>query len=172
LAFPELLYSAVEVAMRGIPLALIILILSACKPTADPPTSTDATPEAVAPAPDAQPAAPVSTALSLHYMDAANALAADDLEKAKASLSALAKESTGDMKTLAQAAAETGDIAATRERFKALSVVATGMELPADYAVAFCPMYKGGSKWVQKRKDPLANPYYGKEMLTCGNFVD
>jgi hypothetical protein len=167
---PELLYSAVEVEMKGIPLALIFLILSACRPTTDAPTApSDATPQASTPA---QPAAPVSTALSLHYMDAANALAADDLEKAKASLSALAKESTGDMKTLAQAAAETGDIAATRERFKALSVVATGMELPADYAVAFCPMYKGGSKWVQKRKDPLANPYYGKEMLTCGNFVD
>ena len=108
----------------------------------------------------------------MHYMNAATALAADDLDKAKASLSALAKESTGEMKTLAQAAADTGDIAATRERFKALSVVATGMELPADYAVAYCPMYKGGSKWVQKKTDTLANPYYGKAMLTCGSFVN
>jgi hypothetical protein len=33
-------------------------------------------------------------------------------------------------------------------------------------------MYKGGdAKWVQK-KDKLANPYYGKAMLTCGNFVN
>ena len=43
------------------------------------------------------------------------------------------------------------------------------MELPKDYAVAFCPMYKGGSKWVQK-KGTLANPYFGKTMLTCGTF--
>ena len=44
-------------------------------------------------------------------------------------------------------------------------------QLPADYAVAFCPMYKGGSKWVQK-KETLANPYYGKTMQTCGSFVN
>ena len=92
------------------------------------------------------------------------------VEKAKAALEALANESTGEMKTLAQAAANTGDIAATRERFKPLSELATKMELPKDYAVALCPMYKGGSKWVQK-KGTLANPYFGKTMLTCGSFV-
>ena len=107
----------------------------------------------------------------MHYIDAAAALAADDMEKAKASLAALAKESSGELRTLAQAAADTGDIAATRERFKALSALAVTMELPQDYAVAFCPMYKGGSKWVQK-KDKIANPYYGSQMLTCGSFVN
>jgi len=107
----------------------------------------------------------------MHYMDAAAALAADDLEKAKASLAALAKESTGELQKLAQAAADTGDIAATRERFKALSVVATSMDLPEGYAVAMCPMYKGGSKWVQKR-ETLHNPYFGKTMPTCGSFVN
>lgn len=156
--------------MKRTPLALIFLILCACAPTADPPPVTNAAPPEAAVAPEPQPAQPASTVLSVHYMDAAVALAADDLDKAKASLSALAKESTGEMKTLAQAAADTGDIAATRERFKALSAVAAGMELPADYAVAYCPMYKGGSKWVQKKTDTLANPYYGKAMLTCGNF--
>src|SRR5262245_24102240 len=86
------------------------------------------------------PEPPTSTVLSTHYMDAVAALAADDLEKAKASLTALAKESTGEMKTLAEAAADTGDIAATRERFKALSALAVTKELPEGYAVAFCPM--------------------------------
>jgi hypothetical protein len=105
-------------------------------------------------------------------MDAAAALAADDLPKAKAALAALASESTGELKTLAQAAADTGDIAATRDAFKALSKVATTMELPPDYAVAFCPMYKNGSKWVQKKDATIANPYFGKQMLTCGNFVN
>jgi hypothetical protein len=82
--------------------------------------------------------------------------------KAKAALRALASESTGELKTLAQAAADTGDIAATRDAFKALSKVATTMELPPDYAVAFCPMYKNGSKWVQKKDATIANPYFGK----------
>ena len=153
-------------------LACILLAFSSCAPTkTDSPTPTEpgpaTTPEA-AQAPEPAAATP-SNVLSTHYMDAAAALAADDLQKAKAALTALASESTGELKTLAQTAADTGDIAATRDAFKALSKVATTMELPPDYAVAFCPMYKGGSKWVQK-KDKLANPYYGKQMLTCGSF--
>lgn len=154
-------------------LAFILLVFSSCAPKADSPPSSEAVPQAT-PEPQKAPeaaAAPVSNVLSMHYMDAAAALAADDLEKAKAALTALANESTGELKTLAQAAADTGDIAATRDAFKALSKVATTMELPTDYSVAFCPMYKGGAKWVQK-KDKLANPYYGKQMLTCGSFVN
>src|SRR5262245_14048228 len=148
---------------------LVLLASSACAPTESPAPPKEPTPEVSA---DSTPAeSPAPTVRSMHYMDAAAALAADNLEKAKASLDALAKESTGEMKTLAQAAADTGDIAATRERFKALSALATKMELPKDYSVAFCPMYKGGSKWVQK-KGTLANPYYGKTMLTCGSFVN
>jgi hypothetical protein len=153
--------------------ALILLALTACTPTTEPP----ATKEESAPVAPAQPeaaaeAAPASNVLSTHYIEAATALAADDLPQAKAALTALAKESTGEMKTLAQAAADTGDIAATRERFKPLSALATGMELPPGHAVAYCPMYKGGAKWVQKKDDKLANPYYGSQMLTCGNFVN
>jgi hypothetical protein len=154
-------------------LAFILLVFSSCAPKTDSPPSSEAVPQAT-PEPQKAPeaaAAPASNVLSMHYMDAAAALAADDLEKAKAALTALANESTGELKTLAQAAADTGDIAATRDAFKALSKVATTMELPTDYAVAFCPMYKGGAKWVQK-KDKLANPYYGKQMLTCGSFVN
>jgi hypothetical protein len=176
----ELLYSAVEVAMHRntvVAVALVFLLFSACAPT-DTPTA----PKETAPAPaaettaettaDATPNATASTAISVHYLEAATALAADDLQKAKSSLSALAKDSAGELKTLAQAAADTGDIAATRERFKALSAVAISMELPKGYAVALCPMYKGGSKWVQKKEDPLANPYFGKAMLTCASFVN
>ena len=153
--------------------ALILLVFSSCapKPDSPPPADTVTEPAAEVPQTPAPEATPASNVLSTHYMDAAAALAADDLEKAKVALTALANESTGEMKTLAQAAAATGDIAATRDAFKALSKVATAMELPPDYAVAFCPMYKGGAKWVQK-KDKLANPYYGKAMLTCGNFVN
>ncbi|HET9941732.1 MAG TPA: hypothetical protein VFR05_00240, partial [Terriglobia bacterium] len=145
--------------------ALIFSLLAACTPSND--TSA---PEKPAPEVTAAPA-PSSKVLSTHYVDAATALAADDFAKAKASLTSLAKESTGELQTLAQAAANTPDIAAMRDAFKALSNVATTMELPPDHAVAFCPMFKGGAKWVQK-KDKLANPYFGNEMLTCGNFVN
>jgi hypothetical protein len=35
------------------------------------------------------------------------------------------------------------------------------------FAVAYCPMKPG--RWLQTQ-GKLANPYYGKEMLTCGTF--
>jgi hypothetical protein len=148
---------------------IVLFMFSACAPPKDqePVPSREADPAVATPSPT--PTA--SGVLSMHYIDAASALAKDDIEKAKASLTALAKESTGELQTLAQAAANTGDIAAMRESFKALSAVATTMELPKDYAVAFCPMYKGGAKWVQKR-ETLANPYFGKTMATCGSFVN
>jgi hypothetical protein len=150
-------------------LAVIVLInLSACAPTENAPTSKEEKPAAAVPE---APAPTTPTTLSMNYIDAATALAADDFAKAKASLTALAKESTGDIKTLAQTAADTGDIAAMRAAFKPLSVVATSMELPTGYAVALCPMYQGGSKWVQK-KDKIANPYFGKTMQTCGSFIN
>ena len=41
--------------------------------------------------------------------------------------------------------------------------------VPPEYAVAFCPMYKGGASWVQK-KGPIVNPYTGKSMPGCGTF--
>ena len=148
--------------------SIALLAMLGCVSKNEPPAAPPPTP-AAAPAP-AAPATPAPEGiLSTHYMDAAAALAADDFEKAKVSLTALAKETTGELQAKAQAAADTGQIAAMREAFKALSAIAVRMQLPPDYAVAYCPMYKGGAKWVQK-KDTLANPYYGKTMLTCGQF--
>jgi uncharacterized protein DUF3347 len=65
------------------------------------------------------------------------------------------------------------DIKVVRERFGALSeaidTYMTGLKLtlPEGTAVAWCPMVK--KPWIQ-RGEQLANPYYGKEMPTCGNF--
>jgi len=94
-------------------------------------------------------------------------------QERRATLAEARRESNEILARAQKVAQETrdADIAATRERFKALSALAVTMELPQDYAVAFCPMYKGGSKWVQK-KDKIANPYYGSQMLTCGSFVN
>ena len=60
-----------------------------------------------------------------------------------------------------------------RALFKGLTEgIVVNMSYPDDYAVAFCPMYKNGSKWIQKREAPIANPYLGKSKPACGSFVD
>jgi len=109
----------------------------------------------------------------MNYMHASSALAMDDFERARQFLISLATESTGDLKIQAQAAAGAPDIKAMRVSFKTLTEeVAVHMSYPDDYAVAFCPMYKDGSKWIQKREAPIANPYLGKSVPPCGSFVD
>lgn len=151
---------------------LAMVAMLGCAPKNDQSTSSSAAPEAKEADVPATPAPPPPDGvLPMSYMDAATALAADDFDKAKISLTALAKQSSGEMQTRAQSAANAANIAEMRTSFKELSAIASQMQLPTDYAVAFCPMYKGGSKWVQK-KETLANPYYGKTMLTCGNFVN
>jgi hypothetical protein len=116
---------------------------------------------------------PSDIVLPMEYMDAASALAQDDFAGAQRSLTALAKASTGDLQSRAQIAANAADIEATREAFKTLSEeVATNRSYPDHYAVAFCGTYKGGTKWIQKRDAPIANPYTGKAAPPCGAFVD
>ena len=119
------------------------------------------------------PAVVSYTTVPMSYMDAASALALDDFAKAKQSLTLLAEESRGDLQARARHAAQAADIGAMREAFKTLSEnAAINMSYPDDYAVAFCSEYKGGSKWIQKRDAPIANPYLGKSGATCGSFVD
>lgn len=107
--------------------------------------------------------------VSMKYIAGAEALAADDYAKAKAAFTDLAKESQGEVKAKAQATADAADLKAMRKSFRALSEVVAKMEPPKGYALAFCPMYENGSQWVQKQ-GPVANPYYGKSMLTCGEL--
>ncbi len=38
-----------------------------------------------------------------------------------------------------------------------------------NYQLFFCPMFpQGYAFWIQSKKEGLSNPYWGKEMLTCG----
>src|SRR5262245_950184 len=121
--------------------------------------------------PDSEPAS--ALALPIDYFHASSALASDDFEKARDSLTSLTQASTGELKSRAEAAAVAQDIAAMRESFKTLTEeVAINMSYPDDYAIAFCPTYKGGTKWIQKREGPIENPYLGKSNETCGFFVD
>jgi hypothetical protein len=159
--------------MKRVPVAAGIVVafgLLGCTKPAEEPV------QAAPPVAEAAPAAVIVTdpnapLLPSGYLAAAAAMAADDFAAAKTSLTALVRESSGEFQTLAQTAADTSDMAAMRESFKPLSELAATMKLPEGYAVAFCPMYKGGAKWVQKR-ETLANPYFGKAMLTCGNFIN
>ena len=71
------------------------------------------------------------------------------------------------MLPLAEAAAAASDIGTMRAEFKPLSEFLAAMDLPTGFARAYCPMYDGGSNWVQT-DGPVRNPYYGNVMLTCG----
>lgn len=117
----------------------------------------------------AMPQTAAKAVVSMKYIAGAEALAADDYAKAKAAFTDLAKESQGEVKAKSQATADAADIKAMRKSFRALSEVVAKMEAPKGYAVAFCPMYENGAHWVQKQGN-IANPYYGKGMLTCGEF--
>lgn len=101
------------------------------------------------------------------YVRAQEALAADDFEGAQAALRDLIAVADGVIGPLARAAASAADIASMRSAFKPLSELLAGMDLPVGFARAYCPMYDGGSNWVQI-DGPVRNPYYGSEMLTCG----
>ena len=101
------------------------------------------------------------------YVRAQEALAADDFEEAQRALADLIAIADSVVEPLARAAAGAGDIASMRSAFKPLSELLAGMDLPAGYARAYCPMYDGGSNWVQV-DGPVRNPYYGATMLTCG----
>jgi Cu(I)/Ag(I) efflux system membrane fusion protein len=66
---------------------------------------------------------------------------------------------------------EAKDIASIREAFRDLSKPVSmwvTMAEPKGMSVMYCPMAKAG--WVQ-RGSQVANPYYGAEMLTCGEKV-
>ena len=101
------------------------------------------------------------------YVRAQEALAADDFEGAQSALAALIAVADSVVGPLAETAAGAGDIESMRSAFKPLSELLAGMDLPAGYARAYCPMYDGGSNWVQI-DGPVRNPYYGSTMLTCG----
>ena len=105
------------------------------------------------------------------YIEAQEALAADDLSKARRAMEALAKESGPDLMKLLREAAGAEDIEKMRKAFAAVSdYVVSNMELPAGHSVAHCPMFgKSGASWVQKTGE-VANPYYGASMLRCGTI--
>jgi hypothetical protein len=118
------------------------------------------------------------------YLAIQQALADDSTDQVKANAGNIAtaatalgapamKLGTAALQLAGSVDAEQPDIEVVRERFgvlsEAIDTYMTGLNLkaPEGVKVAWCPMVK--KPWLQ-RGDAISNPYYGKDMLTCGNF--
>jgi hypothetical protein len=118
------------------------------------------------------------------YLKIHEALADDRVDGIKAAAGQIAtaatalgapamKIDTTALQLSAAAEAEPPDLKDVREKFgylsDALVTYMTGLNLPAPAGVraAFCPMAQ--KPWLQTG-DTISNPYYGKEMPTCGDF--
>lgn len=110
------------------------------------------------------------------YLEVHAALASDKLEAVKAPaarLAALAEqmgESGAAIAKNARIVEKAKDLESAREAFVPLSeavIAAAKAAKIGDVKIAYCSMAKGS--WLQK-EDQIRNPYYGKQMLTCGEF--
>lgn len=110
-----------------------------------------------------------------HYELVRAALAADNLQDAMPHAKMLAQkaEAAGGppAKKAADALASAANIEEARKQFGELSTVLVPIfqaeAIPGTTAY-MCPMKQ--KPWVQ-RGDKMANPYYGKSMLTCGTVI-
>jgi hypothetical protein len=110
------------------------------------------------------------------YLEVHAALASDRLEGVKAPAASIAAqaeqmgESGAGIAKAARAVEQAKDLKTAREAFTPLSdaviAAAKAANIP-DVKVAYCPMAK--ASWLQK-EDTIKNPYYGSQMLTCGEF--
>jgi hypothetical protein len=95
-----------------------------------------------------------------HYEKVRSALAADDL--------AAAKTAAGDLGEEGAALAKSNSLKEARAAFEKLSDKAKQLAAgQSGYYVVNCPMLK--KDWVQT-SEKISNPYYGKEMATCGEI--
>ncbi len=138
---------------------------------------------ACAPAPQtaATPAAgsEMSRAVIDPYLKVQTALADDSIDGVRAAAGEIATAATAlgapamKIDTAALQLAAATDLESARARFgtlsEAIDTYMTGLHLvpPAGVKVAFCPMVQ--KPWLQADAT-IVNPYYGKDMLTCGSF--
>ena len=122
---------------------------------------------------------PVKSVLD-HYLAIQTNLASDTIKGVNDHATAISKAVAGDtMKMLppevakqADTLAQAKDLKAAREAFKPLSAslikyFAANKSAKAAYQEVYCPMAE--ASWLQIGKD-IKNPYYGKEMLDCGEL--
>lgn len=116
------------------------------------------------------------------YAQIQTALAGDSLDGVAASAQAIAQAVKDDKASTfsatigqqAEAVAKAKDLAAAREAFKPLSeslikFAAKDAAVSGVYQKAYCPMAK--ASWLQTGAT-VSNPYMGKAMLRCGQFVN
>jgi len=149
--------------LHPIPFALAIA-LSACAPgVKDTPKPGATLPQAIV-----DPYLRIQTALARDSVDDVKSYAGN-IATAASGLGAPAVKISMAAVQLTSAA----DLADARDRFGALSdAIVTymdGLQLapPPGVRVALCPMQK--KPWLQEGST-IANPYYGSQMLTCGDF--
>lgn len=137
------------------------------------------------------PAAPLNGSAAQNlvtaYLNVQNALAGDDLKGAKAAFTSvdgaskvsdtgLSPEQQKNLDKAATDGAAAADVAHARAAFVGLSdamlkfMGSASNPLSTPLTVVHCPMANDGkgSKWLQ-RGDQVRNPYFGNEMLSCGD---
>jgi hypothetical protein len=102
------------------------------------------------------------------------ALADDDLAAARTAAQKLATEEVrlhhAGIASSAQDITKADNLAAAREAFKILSTETIALARRASgYFILTCPMAQ--ADWVQSTRT-VANPYLGKDMLTCGEVKE
>jgi hypothetical protein len=118
-----------------------------------------------------------------HYVHLTTALTSSDSAEAKvagAAIAAAAKDvaNASAIAGNAQKIADAPTLAAQRELYAGLSnevitlVKSSGLSSGELY-VDYCPMANGdkGGNWLTAAKD-IKNPYFGDEMLTCGEVTE
>jgi HPt (histidine-containing phosphotransfer) domain-containing protein len=125
------------------------------------------------------PASTLPTSIVDPYLKIQTALADDSVDGVKANAGRIATAASAlgapamKIDTAAVQLSSAGDLADARLKFGALSeaidTYVTGLKLkmPEGVRIAYCPMAQ--KPWLQEGS-AIANPYYGKEMPTCGSF--
>lgn len=107
------------------------------------------------------PPSPEAEKFLIPYEQVLKALVQEDLPAAKQAAHALPDNAGNDIENAK-------DLKAARDAFHKTSETAEKMAAGVPgYHVFYCPMTKGNWTWVQQTT-AIANPYMGKDMLTCG----
>jgi hypothetical protein len=112
------------------------------------------------------------------YFDLKNALVSSDAGTAKIAANKLAGKLSGELSALATAVKDADELPKQREAFSKLSeafytaVKAKGGQKMTIYK-QFCPMAfdNKGAFWLSDDKE-IRNPYFGDEMLNCGEVQE
>ena len=115
------------------------------------------------------------------YLQIQMALAADKMDGVKAAADAIAKQAQSmgaagePVAKAAKGVAAARDLNAARTAFGPLSDAVIAAAKAEDWkdvsgvSIGYCPMVN--KSWIQKGSQ-VSNPYYGSQMLTCGDLKD